>query len=252
MISDRKELEGKMRKSIAAAVIAASALTAACGHDRSENGGPTVSRNYQVGNFQEIEAAGPFDVTVRTGASPSVSARGPQKLLERMVVEVKDGKLLIHPQEQHGLHFNLGSHDKTEFTVTVPQLNAATLAGAGDLNINGVKGDRFEATVAGSGDVTIGSVDVQALKVSTAGAGDAKVGSGQAATAEYAVVGAGDVDASGVNSHNLKVSITGAGTVKAHATGTADITSMGAGDVTVTGGARCNVHKTGPSDVNCS
>ena len=41
-----------MRKSIAAAaIIAASAATAGCGHNRSEDAGATVSRNYQVGNF---------------------------------------------------------------------------------------------------------------------------------------------------------------------------------------------------------
>jgi len=56
-----------MRKSFAAAVIAASAATSACGHSRSEDGGPTVARNYQVGGFEEIDVAGPYNVTVRTG-----------------------------------------------------------------------------------------------------------------------------------------------------------------------------------------
>ncbi len=42
-----------MRKSIAAAVIAASTATSACGHMHSEGAGPTVSRSYQVGNFEQ-------------------------------------------------------------------------------------------------------------------------------------------------------------------------------------------------------
>ncbi len=60
-----------MRKSIAAAVIAASAAAAACSQSHAEDGGPTTSRSYQVGNFQQIEVAGPYDVDVRTGANPS-------------------------------------------------------------------------------------------------------------------------------------------------------------------------------------
>ena len=40
-----------MRKSIAAAVIAASAATPPAARARSEDGGPTVSRNYQVGEL---------------------------------------------------------------------------------------------------------------------------------------------------------------------------------------------------------
>jgi hypothetical protein len=254
MFSDRENLrERKMRKSIAAAVIAASAVTASCGHNRAQNDGPTVSRNYQVGNFQEIEVAGPFDVTVRTGANPGVSARGSQGLLDRTTVEVQGDKLVIRPKDRHGFfNWSWGSHDKSGFTVTVPQLRAATLAGAGDFNIDAVRGDSFDAKLAGSGDFGIGSVDVQSLKVTMAGAGDAKVGSGRAQNAEYSVVGSGDVDAAGVVSQQLKVNIAGSGGVKAHATGAADISIMGSGDVDVSGGAKCSVSKAGSGDAHCS
>ena len=63
-------------------IIAASALLAGC-QVHAQDGGPTVSRNYSVGNFSAIEVAGPYDVEVRTGSNPSVSARGGEKLLER-------------------------------------------------------------------------------------------------------------------------------------------------------------------------
>ena len=90
-----------MRKSIAAALIAASAATSACGHSRDENAGPMVSRAFQVGNFTELEASGPFDVTVRTGVQPGVQVRGNQALIEKMVVEVRGDKLVIRPEEHH-------------------------------------------------------------------------------------------------------------------------------------------------------
>src|ERR1700756_5451787 len=102
-----------MRKSIAAAVVAACAATSACGHVHHEGAGPSVSRNYQVGNFQEVEVAGPYDVTVRTGGNPGVSAQGSQKLLDRTVVEVQGEKLVIHPQEHHSFFsWSFGSHSK--------------------------------------------------------------------------------------------------------------------------------------------
>src|SRR3954447_23001814 len=68
-----------MRKSVAA-LIAASALSG-CQVHAQEDAGRTVSRNYQVGNFQQIEVAGPYDVDVRTGSNVSVSAKGGEKLL---------------------------------------------------------------------------------------------------------------------------------------------------------------------------
>jgi hypothetical protein len=242
-----------MRKSLATAVIAASALTSACGRDRTEDGGPTIARNYQVGSFDQVEVAGPFDVQVRTGPGTSVSAKGPQKLLEHTVVEVKDGKLVIRPEKKDGW-FSGGWHFKEEaqFTVTVPQLRGATIAGSGDIRVDQVKGDRFDGTVAGSGGLDLGAVEVQSLKLAIAGSGAAKTGSGRAQTASFDIAGSGDIDAKGVQAQTASVSIAGSGNVAAHATGTASVSIMGSGDVEVTGGAKCSVSKAGSGSVNCS
>jgi len=240
-----------MRKSIAAALIAASAATAACSHDRDENAGPVVSRAFQVGNFTELEAAGPFDVTVRTGAQPGVQVRGNQKLIEKMVVEVRGDKLVIRPEERHGW-FHWGStNGKAEIAVTVPQLRAASLAGAGGISIDKVQGDSFDGDIAGSGDLSIGSLDVGSLKVSIAGAGSV-TGTGKAKSADYDIAGSGDVAADRITVDDLTVSIAGSGNVRAHATRAAKVDIMGSGDVEVKGGAKCSVSKMGSGDVRCS
>jgi len=242
-----------MRKSIAAALIAASAATGACGRMHHEGAGPTISRSYQVSNFQEIETAGPYDVRVRTGGTPGVSAQGPQKLIDQAVVEVRGDTLMIHPQNNRNFfNWSWGSHGRAIFTVTVPQLRAATVAGSGDISIDAIKGDQFAGKLAGSGDLTVDSASVQSLKLSLAGSGDAKVGSGDVQSADYGIVGSGDIDARGVRAQQLTVSIAGSGDVDAQATGMANVSVMGSGDVTVTGGAKCNVSKAGSGDVHCS
>jgi hypothetical protein len=240
-----------MRNTLAA-VIAASAL-AGCQVRAQENGGATVSRNYQVGNFQQIEVAGPYDVEVRTGANPSVAARGSDKLLARTVVEVRGDKLVIHPEDNHSF-FNFGwsSHGNARFTVTVPQLSGATIAGSGDVRIDRVQGPQFEGTVAGSGGISVSAMDVQQLKLSVAGSGAVKAGAGKAQSAAYDIAGSGGVDAGAIQTQQLKVSIAGSGDVKAHSSSTADIDIMGSGDVDVSGGAKCNVSKAGSGNVRCS
>src|SRR3712207_5412294 len=89
-----------MGKLMAAAVIAAAAALAACGTSHAESGGPTVSRSFAVQGFERIEVAGPYDVEVRTGAAPSVQATGPERALERLVVEVRGDRLVIHPRKE--------------------------------------------------------------------------------------------------------------------------------------------------------
>jgi putative autotransporter adhesin-like protein len=239
-----------MRKSLAATIVAASAALAACSV-HAEDAGRTVSRSYQVGSFQQIEVAGPYDVEVRTGGAPSVSARGSENLLGRTVVEVKGDKLVIRP-EQHNNWFGGWSRGKANFTVTVPQLSGATIAGSGDIKIDRVQGNRFEGNVTGSGGLNVSAMDVQSLKLSITGSGAVKAGSGRAQSAEYEIAGSGDVDAGAIQAQQAKVSIAGSGSVKAQAKGTADVSIMGSGDVDVSGGAKCSISKAGSGNVRCS
>lgn len=240
-----------MRKAIAAAVIViGAAATSGCG--REEASGATVSRSYQIGNFQEIEVAGPYEVTVRTGGNPGVSAQGSEKLLERTKVEVEGDKLVIRPEHHGWFDFGWSGRGKASFTVTVPQLSGATIAGSGDINVDKVQGNSFEGTVAGSGGLNVTSMDVQSLKLSIAGSGGVKAGTGKAQAAEYEIAGSGDLDAGAVQAQQAKVSIAGSGGVRAHASGTADVDIMGSGDVDISGGAKCTVSKAGSGNVHCS
>jgi hypothetical protein len=239
-----------MRKSVAA-IVAASALSG-CQVHASEDAGRTVSRNYQVGNFTAIEVAGPYDVEVRTGSAPSVSAKGGEKLLDKTMVEVKGDKLVIGPQSHHSF-FNFGwsSHGKANFVVTVPTLTGATIAGSGDIRVDKVSGNSFDGAVAGSGGLDVAAFDVQQLKLAIAGSGGVK-GAGKAQSAKYDIAGSGDIEAGAVQTQDLHVSIAGSGGVKAHSSGNADVSIMGSGDVEVTGGAKCKVSKAGSGDVRCS
>ena len=234
-----------------APLLAATAL-AGCHARGDEEGGATVSRNYSVGNFSAIEVAGPYDVEVRTGSNPSVAAQGSEKLLERTEVEVRDGKLVIHPEHQAGwFHWGWSSRGKAHFTVTVPQLTGATIAGSGDIHVDKVSGQDFEGEVAGSGSLDVASFAVQQLKLTIAGSGDMKA-SGSAQSAKYDIAGSGDIDAANVQTQSLEATIAGSGGIKAHATGNANISIMGSGDVYVTGGAKCSVSKAGSGNAHCS
>jgi hypothetical protein len=249
--TNTREQEVAMRKSIAAVVVASAAL-AGC-QARHEDGGPTVSRNYQVGNFQQIEIAGPYDVEIRTGGTASVSAQGPEKMIERLEVAVEGNKLVIRSQHHGGwFHFGFSSRGNVHFVVTVPQLESASLLGSGDMKIDKVQGQSFEGAITGSGDLSIATVDVQSLKLSTTGSGGMKAGAGKAQSAEYEISGSGDVDASAVDSAQIKASIAGSGDIKAHGSGTANVDIMGSGDFYVTGGAKCQVSKAGSGDAHCS
>lgn len=241
-----------MNKAILAVAIATAAASAGCARERQESAGPATTRDFQVGAFDRLEVAGPYDVTVATGRAPSVKASGGERAIERLVVEVEGGTLKIHPRKRSGLQFGWSKAHPVKLTVTVQSLAAAGIAGSGDIAIDKVAGDSFEAGVAGSGNLRLGEVNVKRLKAGIAGSGEIDAGRGRASEASYEIAGSGDIQAGGLIAETASVSIAGSGNVAAHATGSASVEIAGSGDVRMTGGAKCSVSKAGSGNVHCS
>ncbi|MFL6734185.1 MAG: head GIN domain-containing protein [Sphingomicrobium sp.] len=243
-----------MRRALGmAAAIAAAVLAAGCGHASAEDPGPSGTRNFQVGGFQKIAVSGPFEVQVRTGGAASVSAKGPQKILDRMLVEVQGDTLMIRPRpENGGFHWNWGHHDTINVAVTTPELRAAHIDGSGGVRVDQVKGQSFDGGVRGSGDLSVAQLDVQSLSLAIGGSGDVRAESGRAQTVELTIKGSGDIDAKGVAAESANATIGGSGNISAQATGSASVNVMGSGNVEITGGAKCTVNKAGSGDVRCS
>lgn len=241
-----------MRSSIL--FVTAALALAGCGESQAEVAGPDISRTFQVASFDKIEVAGPFDVHVTTGAQPGVSVRGPDKIVERMVVEVQDGTLKIHPEKRKGMfgNWNWGSYKGTaQVAVNVPMLRAAEIAGTGDMNINRIATDSFRGAIAGSGNLNLAQVQVKELGLEIAGSGNVS-GAGQAQQVRYEVAGSGNIRAGGIASEDARVEIAGSGNVDANARSTAKVEIAGVGNVRVTGGAKCIIDKAGVGNVDCS
>ena len=234
-------------------VASGAAALAGCNVSVGGDSGSAIERAFPVGAFTGIAVAGPYDVTVNTGTAPSVRARGGEDALDRLQVEVEDGRLKIEPEKHFSL-FGWGfwrRHDKVRLTVTVPTLDRATLAGGGTISIDKVTGTRFEGKVAGSGNLNLAAVDVGDVELAIAGSGDVRA-AGKAKNVRYKIAGSGDVHAADLTAENAEVSIAGSGSIAGRATTTAAVKIAGSGDVTMTGGAKCTVSKAGMGNVNCS
>jgi len=195
--------------------IAAVALAASACHVGAEaeerDPGSRVNRTYQLGAFDKIEVAGPYEVTVTTGGAPGASATGGGSLLDETEVIVEGDTLKIRPKKKNGVRWSWGKGGKAEFTVTTAMLRSAGIAGSGGISVDKVDGD-FTGEVAGSGDLRLAAVNGGAV--------------------EFEIAGSGKITAAG-KAASTKVGI------------------AGSGDVAITGGARCTVSKAGSGNVTC-
>ena len=234
-----------------ASVAAVALLAGAChvGADAEDRDpGPQVTRNYQVGAFDRIAVAGPYEVNVVTGGQPGVSAKGGEQLLEETEVVVEGGTLKIKARKKRGISWNWRG-GKAVFTVNATAIHGAAIAGSGGINVDRVAGD-FDGDVAGSGDLKVGAIAGGKVKLAIAGSGDVEA-SGKADSVELSIAGSGDMRAAGLASRTADISIAGSGNVEASASETADVSIMGSGDVRIQGGAKCTVSKAGSGNVVC-
>ncbi len=225
-----------------------------CSTGQAQATGPDSSRSFNVAAFDRIEVAGPFAVQVTTGGQRSVRAQGPSDVLERMVVEVDGRTLRIHPEKRRGLFggWNSGGAGGTvRVAVSVPMLNAAAIAGSGNIAVDRIDAQSFSGSVAGSGELRLPQVEVRSLRLEIAGSGDA-MAAGRAAEGHYEIAGSGDIQAARVATDQARVEIAGSGNVEANARSAARVEIAGSGNVRVTGGARCSIDKVGSGNVECS
>lgn len=231
----------------AAATLLASACHVGADAERRDPG-PEVSRNYQVGAFDKIAVAGPYEVNVVTGGQGGITARGGSSLLDETDVVVEGDTLKIMPRKHDGIRFNW-TNGKAVFTVHAAALHGASIAGSGDISVDKVAGD-FDGDVTGSGGLKLGSVAGGKIKLGISGSGGVSA-AGKADSVDLSIAGSGDIDTRGLASRTAAVSIAGSGNVTANAAESADVSIMGSGDVEVTGGAKCKVSKAGSGNVRC-
>ena len=161
----------------------------------------------QVAPFHEIDLAGIGTADVFVGEQHSVEVTTDDNLLPEVETSVQNGVLKIRPRRS--LHPQAGLN----ISVTVPELTATRVSGAGDMLVRNISGDSIEMTVSGAGSITADG-HVQNLRTRVSGAGDANLRDLVAHTADVRISGAGDATVFALETLHAKVS--GAGDIVCH------------------------------------
>lgn len=225
------------------AAIAAAALLAA---------GPAwgAEKRYGLTSFETIEVAADVTVEVVTRTPVSAVATGPQDALDRLSVEARDGKLVIGERQFAGDEKRRGPRGPVTVRINAANLRAATLSGAGSLQIDRLKGQRAMVGLRGPGRLIVGQIDTDRLQVAMIGNGTMTLG-GAAKNAQMTLSGAGAVDAGALAVDELISDSEGAGDHILRAVKSAAITSRGIGKTVVLGKPVCTVRNIGSGSVTC-
>jgi hypothetical protein len=208
---------------------------------------PTESfTSISVSNSACVEYVQGDRFDVRVEAAPDT--------LEKLNIAVENGSLKIRDNSDYKRNDWRNDWNSNRgilrVVVTAPSLNAAAVAGSGDIIASVLRAQNLKLSVAGSGDITINQLLATHVDASIAGSGDIRI-AGQAQSLRASVAGSGDVDASQLSANQVKVSVAGSGDAKVWAVDSLEASVAGTGDVAYRGSpAQVKRSVVGKGDIN--
>ncbi|MET6991101.1 head GIN domain-containing protein [Sediminicola arcticus] len=195
--------------------------------------GNITTENRNTESYDAIYISGFFDVELIDGQEGKLILKGEENLLEHIITEVKDGKLIIKVEK--GMNLSPSSWNQGIFiTVPVESVDAVTLSGSGDIvGKKNIETDHFKTDISGSGDISL-SVTSNSITASISGSGDITL-NGRTGDFDVRVSGSGDVKAYELSAKNVTANVSGSADIKVTVSEMIQARVSGSGDISYRG-----------------
>ena len=194
--------------------------------DRVEGSGKVVDEPRTAAGFSRLVVHGPLEVVVKAADADRVVVHADDNIAPLIETSVVADTLTV------GVRAGASFRTRTDVQIRlqVRQMNAVVLRGSGEVRVDRVEAEVFEATLQGSGDIVVASLQANAVAVSIAGNGDVRL-KGTAASLGVVLDGSGDVHCADLPARQVAVRIRGSGDVRVHAVEELKVDVDGSGDV---------------------
>ena len=195
--------------------------------------GNNVTIERSTGDYDRIAVSGWFDVDLVSGNEGEITLQGEENLLEYIITEVKDGKLVIKTEK--GVNLKSSSW-KSEIRITVPvqSISSVSMSGSGDIvGKTKIKSDKFSTAMSGSGDITL-DIESNSLSASMSGSGDITL-SGTTKDFDATISGSGDIEAYNLEADNVSATVSGSADIQVTAKKSIKARVSGSGDISYRG-----------------
>ena len=156
---------------------------------------------FQENDFNNLKITGAFDVEVVAGHNDySLVARGENKDLQDLQVEIKDHILIVRHKEGNNI---AGDHNPLRITIRVPELSEIHAEGALKCEILGVESSNMRLRLVGAVSCDA-ALEVENLNVEVTGASNLNL-KGESDHLNLGVMGTSEVDATHFNADKINV-----------------------------------------------
>lgn len=198
--------------------------------ERVHGSGTIVKQARDVGAFEGLELGMPGSVEVRIGGSDNVTIEADDNLQPLIETVIEGGTLKIRPVRKE---LQITSRNMKIF-ITARRLDSISVGGSGNVDAEGLRGQRLSFNVGGSGSINVRGLESESVKVSLGGSGNLKA-SGHTDHLAVSIGGSGKVGTGQLASRNVSVSIGGSGQATVWAKQSLSVSVAGSGDVSYYG-----------------
>ena len=218
-------------KKLITLVIALSMVAVSCAQwgGGVKGNGNFVAIERSLQDYDHVAVAGSFDVDLVAGHEGQIILEGESNLLEYVLTEVKNGKLLI--KTENGVNLRPSSWTNgIRITVPIESLDKVSLSGSGDIvSRTTIKSNNFSARISGSGEVSL-TVEAERVDASLSGSGDISL-AGRARDFVVSVSGSGEIQAFAFDADFVNATVSGSADIKVTANESLEARVSGSGDI---------------------
>jgi hypothetical protein len=196
--------------------------------------------------FTKVSFSVAGNLYINLGDEYNVVLEGETSLLENIVTEVSNGRLVIKKKS-----WRINMNDKVTVYVTMPELKGLGVSGSGKAEIkDAVNTNDLDLSVSGSGKLFTSDVTVSSLGCSISGSGDIIIGGkGDINRADVSISGSGNYNGTTAEINTMDVSISGSGSCTCFVKGSLRAGISGSGNVTYLGDPRIDARVSGSGRV---
>ena len=244
-------------------LIVAGLLLSGCHYQLVTGSGNVIEETVDLTGYTSVTLAGIGDVILTQADFQPVRIEAEDNLIPYFEVKVEGSTLVIGLKDEY-LGVNLRPTRPVKFYVSLPEVEALTLAGSGNILAGDLQTGDLRLSLLGSGNVTTGDLDSAALRLDLAGSGNIGLQTVQATDVNLSILGSGNVTLDSLTAAEISSTISGSGDVTLTAGQVDDqqIEILGSGDylaaglesqttrVTVSGSGNSQIRVSDSLDVN--
>ncbi len=184
-----------------------------------------------VSTFSEIALNVPAKLYLEQGSEQSVRIVASSSTLEEIITEVKGRRLIIRFPNKTKF-FRDFKPGKIEIYISVPEVDALSVSGSGDIMAKKLKSRIIDMAISGSGNIEVDRLNSERAKASISGSGNISVGGdGVANELAVSISGSGNFDGEDFEAEEVTVHTSGSGNCKVYSNGSIKARIAGSGSI---------------------